>query len=335
MSAGDRVLLVGDINTDVVMRLEEDFPPPGGDSLVEDATIGPGGGMANTACVLAKLGMRPRLLARVGTDVFAEAALNAYREAGIDLSGIERDPCLRTGLILIPVIPGGERTMFSYRGANTQLRLDGLTPADFRDTKYLQLSGYDFLVSPQREATWKAVHLAKEMQVPIALDLTLEAVRRAPDEIRRLAGMLDVFSLGLEDGMALVGTDDPETIARSLLDMGARMAAVKLGARGAFLADGRSSAAVPAFRVAVVDTTGAGDAFNAGIIFGQIHGLDLLATGILAAALGALAATVFGAGPGLPGKGEAVGLLERSLGDVSPALAAAMREAVAALCAST
>ncbi|HEY3345547.1 MAG TPA: carbohydrate kinase family protein [Anaerolineaceae bacterium] len=330
MSAGDLVLLVGDINTDVVLHLEEGFPPPGGDSLVRDAYIGPGGGMANTACVLAKLGLHPRLIARVGTDVFAEAALNAYREAGVDLSAIERDPRLRTGLIFIPVLPGGERTMFSYRGANSELRLAGLDRDAFRDVKYLQLSGYDFLISPQREATWKAVHLARELEIPIALDLTLDAVRYAPADIRRLAGLLDVCVLGIEDGAAYIGTDDPATIAHSLLEQGVRLAAVKLGARGAYLADRHSGVEIPAFRVGAVDTTGAGDAFNAGVVFGRINRMDPLSTGILAVALGALATTVSGAGPGLPGKSEAIALLERSISEVQP-LEFALRETLAAL----
>jgi ribokinase len=314
MSAEDLVLLLGDINLDAVLRVA-DYPSLGEDSVVEAASIGPGGGAANTACVLAKLGMRPRLLARAGTDLFGELALGAIQSVGVDVSAVERDPDRQTGMIVVPVVPGGERTMFSYRGANQSLRMPGMSQADFQGVKALHLTGYAFFAPPQRETAWRAIELAHQEGVPISLDLNLEAAQKHPEEIRRLAGMLEICTLGVADGEALYGTRQPNEIAHSQLSLGTKVVAVKLGAQGALLAgaSGGVQVSIPAFPVTSVDATGAGDAFSAGVLYGSIRRLDLEAAGVLAGALGALATTVWGGGPALPGKAEAVGLLEKTI----------------------
>ncbi len=310
MTAEDLVLVVGDVNLDAILRVAE-YPPLGEDSIVESAVIGPGGGAANATCVLAKLGMHPRLLACAGADPFGDLALHALQAVGVDISAVERDPQRQTGMIVVPVVPGGERTMFSSRGANPAFSLTNLTRDMLQGVNAVQLTGYAFLASPQRDAAWRVADLAHEMGIPLAMDLTLEAARRYPAEMRRLAGMLEICTLGAADGEALYGTPLPETIAHSQLELGTRLVAVKLGARGAYLAEAGTDegAMIPAFRVASVDATGAGDAFSAGLLYGWLHSLDLQACGILAGAMGALATTVWGGGPALPGKSEAVGYL--------------------------
>jgi sugar/nucleoside kinase (ribokinase family) len=326
MSAEDLVLVVGDINLDAILRVAE-YPPLGEDSIVESAVIGPGGGAANAACVLAKLGLHPRLLARAGSDPFGDLAVQAVQAAGVDVSAVERDPQRQTGMIVVPVVPGGERTMFSSRGANPAFSLTNLTRDTLQGVKAVQLTGYAFLASPQRDAAWRLAELAHEMGIPLAMDLNLEAARRYPAEMRRLAGMLEICTLGAADGEALYGTAQPESIARSQLELGTLLVAVKLGARGAYLAEAKTGArmTLPAIRVASVDATGAGDAFSAGLLFARLRGLGLPACGLLAGVMGALATTVWGGGPALPGKPEAREMLEtltgmESYGEYIPAL---------------
>jgi ribokinase len=334
MSVEDLVLVVGDINLDAILRVAE-YPPLGEDSIVESAVIGPGGGAANAACVLAKLGLHPRLLARAGADPFGDLAVHAVQAVGVDVSAIERDPQRQTGMIVVPVVPGGERTMFSSRGANPAFSLSDLTRDTLQGVKAVHLTGYAFLASPQRDAAWRIAELAHEMGIPLAMDLNLEAARRYPAEMRRLAGMLEICTLGAADGEALYGTPQPESIAHSQLELGTKIVAVKLGARGAYLAEGSGGARVmiPAFRVASVDATGAGDAFSAGLLYGRLYGLDLPACGILAGVLGALATTVWGGGPALPGKAETKALLEELMGmEANAEWVPAMRKAQAASC---
>jgi ribokinase len=130
-----------------------------------------------------------------------------------------------------------------------------------------------------------------------------------PDEIRRLWPRLSSCVLGPEEAQALTGVASPEGAAAALVEVGVQTVGLKLGAQGCLLANAAGVHAVPPFEATVVDTTGAGDAFSAGLIFGRLRNLPLSASGTLANALGSLATRVWGAGPVLPGRAEAIHFL--------------------------
>jgi sugar/nucleoside kinase (ribokinase family) len=204
----------------------------------------------------------------------------------------------------IPVIPGGERTLISSRSAN-----DRLSPADVpadlvRGASALQLAGYAFLGTPIKEAAWKAVDLARAAGIPIVVDTGLPPIRRAKADIERLMYGLSVSILGVDEVLALTGLSELEDGIKLLLERGNQSLAIKMGSRGCLLADRNERIFIPAFPVAAVDATGAGDSFTAGMLFGELTGLSLAAQGVLACAAGAAATLVWGGGPGLPGRME-------------------------------
>ena len=132
------VLVVGDANADLSARLAR-FPHEGDDSPLAGLDWQSGGSAVNVATALARLGRRARLAARVGVDPAAEVALAAAHGAGVALELVQRDPSLATGLCFAAVSPGGERTFFSYRGANVALA-DLDAEAAFRDVGWLHLA---------------------------------------------------------------------------------------------------------------------------------------------------------------------------------------------------
>ena len=145
--------------------------------------------------------------------------------------------------------------------------------------------------------------------------------------MRGLLPRLALCVLDLEAAQAVMGdAADPAKAAEAVTAAGVRLAALTLGAQGAHLRSGSQVVTQPAFPVGVVDTTGAGDAFSAGLIYAQVRALSLPAAGVLAAALGALAATTWGAGPALPGRAEVRPFLSSRA-----APSAALAEALAAL----
>ena len=331
MNSRPSVMLLGDLIVDISMELEA-YPALGEEVMARQASFHPGGGVANTACVLAKLGILPRLYARVGSDPLGDYLLNEYTRAGIDLSGVTRDAAHPTGLIFIPTVPGGERTMFSSRGANVFLSPADVPESCLSGVDLLQLTGYAFLGSPQREAAWKAINLAQARGILISMDVALDPVIKCRDDILRLLGSLAICVLGQEEAAALLGTRTPEESARVLLERGVSTAAIKLGSRGSYFADREHHQFIPALPVRSVDATGAGDAFAAGLIFARLAGLNLPASGMLASALGALATTVFGAGPSLPGGSELLGfLVDLKKGGGYPEYAVALASAMEAL----
>jgi len=300
MSSGE-ILMLGDINIDTVWPVSE-FPTPGRDGLTETVTVEMGGAVVNSAIVLDNLGQRTGLLGCVGKDVWAEQITKKLAQTTINLKYINIKPESTTGLTFIIVTPDGERTMFSHRGANIQLEIQDIDEDAFKDAAMLHISGYALLESPQKKAVWSAVELAKKHKVQISLDTGLEPAIKNPKDLRRLLRELTICISGPQEISELLDSTSPEEAADLLLSSGIRLAAIKLGEKGSFIADEKDQFFCPSFHVNAVDTTGAGDSFTAGLLYGWAHGLSLPASAVLASALGALAASVYSAGFSLPDK---------------------------------
>jgi ribokinase len=300
MSSGE-ILMLGDINIDTVWPVSE-FPTPGRDGLTETVTVEMGGAVVNSAIVLDNLGQRTGLLGCVGKDVWAEQITKKLAQTTINLKYINIKPESTTGLTFIIVTPDGERTMFSHRGANIQLEIQDIDEDAFKDAALLHISGYALLESPQKKAVWSAVELAKKHNVQISLDTGLEPAIKNPKDLRRLLRELTICISGPQEISELLDSTSPEEAADLLLSSGIRLAAIKLGEKGSFIADEKDQFFCPSFHVDAVDTTGAGDSFTAGLLYGWAHGLSFPASAVLASVLGALAASVYGAGFSLPDK---------------------------------
>ncbi len=305
---GPSVAVLGDINVDLILDIR-DYPNPGGDGVARHQHTEVGGSATNTAIVLSRLGARVRLLGCVGRDHWGDELLRSLAAAGVDASRVPVDPAEPTSLNVVVVTPDGERTMFAYRGANRRLPVAAVTPEWLDGVGWLHLSGYAFLEAPQRDAAWAAVRHAHERGTPISLDVPTDPARRVPEELVRLLPWLALVVVGGEEARVLGAAATVEMGTRALLKRGCGLVAVKRGAAGCSLVDARSSINVPGFDAAATDTTGAGDAFCAGLVFGLLTSQELPSAGRLANALGALATTRTGAGMSLPGGAEAAELL--------------------------
>ncbi len=326
MRSGE-VLMLGDINIDTVWPVDK-LPGPGHDAYVESVRVGLGGAVLNTAIVLDRLGQAAAMLSCVGEDLWAAQALALMRQTGVKQDYIRVRPELASGLIFLAVTPDGERTMYSFRGANTHFAPEDLPAQAFERASILHISGYSLLEAPQKDAVWRAVELARTNGVAISLDTGLEPALLTRAELCRLIEKADICVTGPKEMKALYGVITPEEAAAKLLSLGVRLAAVKLGEGGSLVADQTNSVFCPAFPVEVVDTTGAGDSFSAGLLYGWTHALSLAAAAVLASALGALATTVYGAGLGLPGRVEVLELLKERQADIPAALQAGLTELI-------
>jgi ribokinase len=324
------ILVLGDINLDVLMHVPA-YPAPGGEAVTERIITRLGGSAANTAVVLSRLGLEVRLLSRVGNDPWGQLALDALAQAGVGLDLVQRDPAAATGLMFTVVTPDGERTMFGQRGANPLTDPAAITPDTLRGADLLHLSGYALLEIPQREAAVRAMELAHQRGLLVVLDTAYLPALKIPHVFRQYLPALDACILGLQEAQALLGAGEPEAAVSALLEAGVRLAALKLGAGGCLLAEGAATHLSPAFPVDVVDTTGAGDAFSAGLIYARLHGLSLSALGTLANTLGGLATTVHGAGTALPGKVELLHYLRLRQASETPERRRAIADALQSL----
>jgi ribokinase len=297
------ILVVGDANADLSAALSR-FPREGDDTLIGALGWSSGGSATNVATALALLGAPARLLARVGSDPAAEVALRIARAAGVDLSAVQRDDAMATGLCFAAISPGGERTLFSFRGANTALALDPNAVTLLDGVQWLHIAGHALLEGSQRDAVHGliAASAARHKRHPVSLDLCLPLLRARRDEVLRLLPHLDLlFANELELAALFPGIPQEAALAQVVRSRTV-IAALKLGPRGCMVAAGGQQHQAPTYPVEAIDTNGCGDAFVAGFLHAHLRGAPLEVCAALANALGALAATRPGAAEALPNR---------------------------------
>lgn len=302
------ILVVGDANADLTATLPR-FPHKGDDSPVSALSWGGGGSAANTAVALARLNIPTRLLSRIGADPSAEVALRAAIQAKVDLSHIQVDPVEATGLCYAVISPGGERTFFAFRGANTHLEIAD-PQAELLEMSWLHLGGHALLEGPQRISTLALIDAAQQAGIPISIDVCLPVLRNRRDDILALLPKLAVLfanepelQLLAKGAIDAQGTTDLQALAELAVEIqqqGPQIVVGKCGAQGCVVAERRSILRIPGFTVAVADTNGCGDAFAAGFLASCIRGADTETCARHGNACGALAATKAGAAEALP-----------------------------------
>lgn len=293
-----RVVVVGSANVDLVARAPY-IPRPGETVLGRDFVTVLGGKGANQAVGAARLGADVTFVARVGQDSFGDQCLAGYENEGINLDYIVRDPDAPTGIALIAVADDGENSIIVASGANMRLSPDDVAAAasifQRADVLLLQLEvPVDSVVA--------AATLARKHGVAVVLNPA--PARVLPSE---LLHMVDVLTPNRIELAQLLGRPENEIVglpnadlAKHMLGLGPSGGVITLGADGALAAGSWGHHHVPAFSVTPVDTTAAGDAFNAGLAVALGRGSSLVEAASYAAAAGALATTQMGAQPSLP-----------------------------------
>lgn len=265
-----RVLVLGDLMVDVVLAPARDLEPatdvPGRVALRQ------GGSAANTARWLGRLGARTQLVCAVGRDRAGRALVAAVRSDGIVVRGphVAGSP---TGRIGVVVAPGGERSFVADRGAADHLAVGDLRAAWFTRIDLLHVPAYSLLGPSLGPAARHAISLARDGGALVTLDLAssgplLAGGRRAARDLV-LAAAPDLIFATMSEAAAFVGSSSVEDLLRF-----APAAVIKRGAQGATIvardAQDRLRFEVATRSLAVADTTGAGDAFDAGFIVGWL-----------------------------------------------------------------
>jgi sugar/nucleoside kinase (ribokinase family) len=274
MTAARRpVLVLGDVMTDVVARVDD--PLALGSDTAAHVRTRQGGAGANVAAWLAALGRPTRFVGRVGDDPFGREAVQALRTGDVDVrAGVDRVHA--TGTVVVLVGADGERTMLPDAGANSNLTLDDVAAGAVHDCAWLHVSGYTLLNPGSREAGVAALDAARTAGVPTSVDAASAAPLQAlgGKEFLRLTQDIDLVFCTLDEAEVLVGTRDPELVLARLTGT-YRQVVLKLGADGArWASEGSATVAAAACPAAgaVVDTTGAGDAFAAAYLAARLDG---------------------------------------------------------------
>ncbi|MFF4414113.1 carbohydrate kinase family protein [Streptosporangium sp. NPDC001559] len=274
--AGSGLLVIGDVVTDVV-ALHEGPALSGlavGTDTAADIVLRPGGSGANTASWAAHLGADARILTRVGYDT-GEWHAAELRRGGVR-THLRVDPERPTAVVIAMVDPTGERSMLTNRGAGGHICADDWEEDLLDGVGHLHLSGYTLFAEPGLQLSRLALEQAVRNGVSISVDPASTGFLRSfgPERFVRETSAAQLVIPNLDEARLLTGADDPESAAGRLsLRYGA--AAVKLGPGGALLArKGKLTARLPGLTAEVVDSTGAGDAFAAGLLTALLRGDD-------------------------------------------------------------
>lgn len=254
----------------------------------------PGGAAANTILNLSKLGARTTFLGMLGEDENAEFYKDQFFIAGCDVSRFKSNPELPTAQCLSMITPDAERTMRTDLGAAATLDPDSISVDDYVGVRHLHIEGYLLF---NRELISSVLKKAKEAGCTISLDLgSFEIVKIAEDIFPDLLrDYIDLAFANEEEGAAFIGEDNPEKALDALAEL-CDVAAVKLGKEGAWLKSGDEKIHVEALLTDTVrDTTGAGDLWASGFLYGYLRGLSLEECGRLGAIVGQEAVQHIGA----------------------------------------
>jgi sugar/nucleoside kinase (ribokinase family) len=282
------VLCVGQLVADIVVRPVAGLPVAGRTDLVDDLQLVSGGCAANTAAVLAKLGVEARLVALIGEDALGDAALADLRAAGVHLDAVVRGPDAPTSSAIVLVTPSGERSFFYRNGGNECLSDAHVTDSLLSAARVVHVGGAMKLVKLDLARLMKR---AKSFGCITSLDTDWDVRGRWLESLQEVLPALDYLLTNEEEAAMLSGEKDPCAAARALVARGPQAVIVKRGERGAMLTTSCGASQFPAYRVAVLDTTCAGDAFAAGFLLGVCRGWTLDQSMHLANAAGGLCTT--------------------------------------------
>jgi sugar/nucleoside kinase (ribokinase family) len=283
-----RVLVVGDIVTDV-LAVHRDPLTVGSDTAARITLTG-GGSAANTAAWLAQLGVLVTLAGVVGADAAGTDRLEELAAAGVDCV-VRQTTAAPTGTVVV-LSQAGERTMVTDRGANLYLSIEDIDRAlrEAPDAVHLHLSGYVLLDEASRTAGRYALHTAHER----GLTTSVDAASAGP--LRQMGG--ELFLAWVRGADLLLANLDEAAALPAALTEHVRFAVIKRGAQGAvWTTAGAPHVEVPAQPTTVVDVTGAGDAFAAGLVAAWCSGAEPRQALQAGARLGARAVATAGARP--------------------------------------
>lgn len=310
------VLGIGNAIVDILSQaddalLEAEGMPKGGMALIDEARAhaiyelmgsaveASGGSAANTIAGVASFGGKAAFIGRVKDDEFGRIFAHDLRSMGVDFDTPAASDGTATARCLILVTDDAQRTMNTHLGACVELTADDVDPQLVADSRITYLEGYLFDPPQAKQAFYKAAKLARAAGRKVALTLSDSfCVHRYRDEFAEfINGHVDILFANEHEVEALLGTSDMEAAADQLKGQ-VELAAITLSAKGSMLVRGDERVHVPAAPLErLVDSTGAGDLYAAGVLFGLSRGLPLAECGRLGGLAAAEILSHYGARP--------------------------------------
>ncbi len=256
-----------------------------------------GGSAANTSVGLARLGCKVGFIGKVGGDREAELLVGDFCKEAVDTDGIVKAKYGESGAVMGFVDDEGQRALYIHSGVNDSIDLVEIKQEYVAGSKFLHLTSF---VGDKSFITQKALLEVLPKDTKVAFDPGALYARRGFEQLEPILNRAFVVMPNGYELAQITGRKDSREGADFLLDKGAKIVAVKLGGEGCYVTDANNSHYIKAFKVPVIDTTGAGDAFCAGFLYGLLHKKELLECGRIGNFVASRCVMKLGARIGLP-----------------------------------
>jgi len=290
--------IVGLYVLDILGRPVSEIPKGGDLAYIDELRLTVAGTAGGTIIDCAKLGLSTLAVGAVGDDEKADFVVSVLEKFGADTAGFERIKGVPTSSTILNIRPNGERPALHLRGACDYFMPPNKEKLNIFDCKVFHLGGTGLLKKLDGSASVELLKDAKENECITTWDL-IGATESTIDIVKPLLPHIDYFMPSIEEASIMCGLDDPKDIAKYYLDNGVTNCVLTMGGEGSLFVNKDETIKTPAFDINVVDTTGCGDAFDAGMITSLINDFDLEKSLKFATTTSGLVATGLGSDAGI------------------------------------
>ena len=256
-----------------------------------------GGSAANTMVGLARLGCKVGFIGKVVGDREGDMLVEDFRKEGVDTQGVVCAKFGESGTVMGFVDEAGERALYIHSGVNDAVALEEVSQKYVSQAKFLHLTSF---VGEKSFQTQKKLLETLSDNVKVSFDPGALYARKGYSLLAPIIEKAYVVMPNALELKLITGSNDRRVGSDMLIERGAKIVAVKLGGEGCYVTDGKEHHQIAAPKVPVVDTTGAGDAFCAGFLYGLLNSKSLLECGRIGNFVASRCVMKMGARPGLP-----------------------------------
>lgn len=269
-----KILCVGEMMADLVaypigqVLLESDYHP------MDSFWVKTGGDAHNNAVDMARLGNDVIYIGRIGNDLFAQNCLNSLRQAGVNTDYVIFSQTAEQAKSLILMGEGGTRTFYQNFGSSAELCFEDIDLNVLNEVSLLQIGGTFHMERFDGDGAVRLLREAKSRGITTSLDVTMDRTGRWNSLLEPYYPYLDYFMPSIEQAVEITKETDFSRMADFLLDRGVKNVIIKAGSDGAYFKNRDEALSCGCYKVPVVDTTGAGDAFVSGFLSARERGFS-------------------------------------------------------------
>lgn len=301
-----KICVIGSINVDLVTKADR-YPKPGETIIGKDFNTFPGGKGANQAAAAGRLGADVCMIGKVGDDEFGVQMIETLKNSGVDTVGIDIMKDTRTGVACIQVVDSGQNSIVIYQGANAGVTEEFImSKKDLIDKSDIIMIQLEIPMS----TVVAVVKYAKRKGKVIVFDPA--PVQKINEELYSYIDIITPNETEIQTltGLQVLSEEEVITASRSLIDKGVNAVIHKAGKKGAYLVGINKFERFPTYDVKVIDTTAAGDSFNAGLAVALSQGKSIEESIDFANLVASISTTKFGAQSAMPTMKECNDFLE-------------------------